>query len=627
MSRFGPRSCLRFAICLILSACIRQVPQPDSRACPPRSDGLVASNILRADYSGSQTCGACHQAIYNGFMQSPMHNMTRLADSAHIHAPFDGHVFRFKEDRVILESHGGKKWMRVESRKFGNHAFRVTKVIGGNHREDFAGVESGKKDTLTEFILPVSYMIETGLFRYKGYSVMETERPGLKVSAVWNGACIFCHNTEPYFSTMFGELSGPGATPYQGKWVDPSLPAARRWVLQITDTGAYRNALQDEIAFLKHRPPAHTAIPTKRFSLLALQTTRERFNQTHLVEVGIGCEACHGGSREHALNPLIKPSLEPRSPFLNVNMPPVDSTLTPQARKNALITRTCARCHQVLFTGYPWTWEGAGRDDPMPGGAHINSGEARDLLLSDCQVACTACHDPHAHADREKLARLEGPAGNEVCLACHGQLRPHAALQAHSHHSPTGPGGLCLNCHMPRKNMTLDSRLGRYHRIGSPNDPIRVERDRPLECALCHGDRSVGRLVDTMEAWWPRAFDSHGNNRGENHASKYDWHALDTLYGNKDANVLEATLRKGKPHEMAVALFLAGRSGNKALVPLVEKQLANPYPLVRYYADNALSALLESPSPLDLHQENEAIAKAAADWIESVAKPGGRQPP
>ena len=50
-------------------------------------------------------------------------------------------------------------------------------------------------------------------------------------------------------------------------------------------------------------------------------------------------------------------------------------------RSHALdVNHACARCHQVLFTQYPWTWEGENRKSGHPGGAHINSGEARDLL-------------------------------------------------------------------------------------------------------------------------------------------------------------------------------------------------------------------------------------------------------
>ena len=59
---------------------------------------------------------------------------------------------------------------------------------------------------------------------------------------------------------------------------------------------------------------------------------------------------------------------------------------------------------------------------------------------------------------------------------------------------------------MPRKNMGLGYDLTRYHRIGSPDRPGRVERDRPLECALCHVD-SVGELVGSMERWWGKRYD------------------------------------------------------------------------------------------------------------------------
>ena len=70
-----------------------------------------------------------------------------------------------------------------------------------------------------------------------------------------------------------------------------------------------------------------------------------------------------------------------------------------------------------------------------------------------------------------------------------------------------GAGGRCLGCHMPKKNLSLDNRLGRYHRIASPTETAKVEGDRPLECALCHADKSVESLVATMEAWWHKSYD------------------------------------------------------------------------------------------------------------------------
>jgi hypothetical protein len=147
---------------------------------------------------------------------------------------------------------------------------------------------------------------------------------------------------------------------------------------------------------------------------------------------------------------------------------------------------------------------------------------------------------------------------------------------------------------MPRKNMGLGYALTRYHRIGSPDEPARVERDRPLECALCHADKTVGDLVGTMESWWGK---------------RYDRAALVELYGALDARPIEATLSRGKAHEQAVALSVAERAGLRGATPAVARQLTNPFPLVRYYARRALEAL-HGPCPVDLDRDTAEIAAA-----------------
>ena len=130
---------------------------------------------------------------------------------------------------------------------------------------------------------------------------------------------------------------------------------------------------------------------------------------------------------------------------------------------------------------------------------------------------------------------------------------------------------------MPRKNMGLDGALTRYHRIGSPTEPARVLGDRPLECALCHADASVRHLVDTMEAWWPQ--------------QRYPRQRLEELYGSLDANVMRATLERGKAHEQAVAIGTLAEAHARDAAPLIARQLGNEYPLVREWARRALDAL------------------------------------
>ncbi len=340
---------------------------------------------------------------------------------------------------------------------------------------------------------------------------------------------------------------------------------------------------------------------------------RARFAARHFVEVGIGCEACHGGSRAHADDPRVLPDFAPRSPFLEARpeLARADGEVTRAER----INRACARCHQVLFSRYPFTWEGGERRGDSAGGSSITSGEGRDFLLGGCarQMSCVTCHDPHGADRRADLDRLATPAGNGVCVRCHGQYAAPAALATHAHHDPNGAGASCVGCHMPRKNMGLGYALTRYHRIGLPDDPVRVERDRPIECALCHADKTVGELVSTMEGWW---------------GQRYDRAALVALYGSLDARPLEATLERGKAHEQAVALATLGaahaapgpgrpgagtpRATSAALVSAVARQLINPFPLVRYYARGALAALGDAGCAVDLDRPTPRLSPPSA---------------
>jgi predicted CXXCH cytochrome family protein len=490
----------------------------------------VRSNILRADYAGSDSCARCHAEIHAAWRGSPMHLMTRSPGGAdvHVRAPFDGATFRFKDDTARLVERDGARHIDLSSARYGDHRYRITRVIGGRYREDFAGVEVGVRDA-REMLLPVSYVFETNSFRLKGYSVLVGERPGLRAGGVWSETCVFCHNTVPYFDALWGELAGPGAPSYQGTVVDRLLPRERRWRYDVDGDAALIDAVSAEVAAVGGAPPR--AGDDRRAALgHGIRELRTRFGAQNFVEIGIGCEACHGGSREHVVDPRVHPDFAPRSPFLQARAESGgDITRAEQ------VNRVCARCHQVLFSRYQYTWEGEKRRGGHPGGSSITSGEARDFLLGGCarQMSCATCHDPHAEDRRADLDRMATTAGNAVCVRCHPQYAPAAALAAHTHHDPTGAGASCIACHMPKKNMGLGYALTRYHRIGRPNDPARVERDRPIECALCHVDKSVSDLVGKMEAWWGR---------------KYDRAALTDLYGKLDALPLQATLMRGKAH-------------------------------------------------------------------------------
>ena len=614
----------RFLVCALAAAVALAIgcdppAAPGSRFRTPSASGhapapapasasrRLRSNVQRGDYAGSQSCKACHADLHASFVASPMHNMTRLVGGAEIHAPFDGAELHFKDDTVRLEQESGVRFMRVHSKENGTHIFRVTKVIGGHHREDFAGIDvSGGNggNPGEEVILPVSYLLYTKRLRYKGYSVMARERPWIATGVVWRQTCILCHNTGPYLTSLLGVLGGPRPPSYQGTVVDALLPDASRWKFEVTDVDGLERALSDEMRVLGAEAPSGSLRQQVDRTIVA---TRAGFGEKHLVEIGIGCESCHGGSKEHVQDARVAPSFEPRSPFFRIK---TEGGTAPTRAEE--INHACARCHQVLFSRYPFTWEG-GKRHVRPGGSNINSGEARDMLLGGCakELACPACHDPHARDGRARLEALEKPAGNAVCTSCHSPLRDATALRAHSHHAPDGAAGVCVACHMPRKNMALDGRLTRYHRIGSPTDPIRVTLDRPLECALCHADKSVEAVVNDMERLWRKS---------------YDRQALRALYGDMSANVMVATLERGKPHEQAVALFTLGKTHARASAPLVARQLSHLYPLLREYARDALAEIRGVPCDVDLDAEVAQIDLRARRCLDGASLPTSTAP-
>ncbi len=515
-----------------------------------------------------------------------MHRMTRDARGADVRAPFDGTRWRFKDDVVTLDRRQDDRFVRLEVAGGDTRTYRVTRVIGGRTREDFAGVDVDRGGE--ELVLPVSYVLATASLRYKGYSVMVHERSSLRAGPAWSRTCIFCHNTVPELDRILGAIAGPKARAYQGEQVDRWLPADRRARVRVTDGDGFARAVAGETARLGE-PGASSSGDPRVVAARGIEVVRASFGGAALVEVGIGCEACHGGSREHAADPRVRASLVPAAPWLDVSLP------TPT--RAAAVNRVCARCHQVLFSRYPFTWEG-GRRDLGAGGSHINSGEARDFLLGGCAgaMSCTTCHDPHGADDPASLRALATLAGNAKCTGCHRELADRPRLHDHAHHDPDGPGGACIACHMPRKNMGLDGALARYHRIGSPTDPARVLGDRPLECALCHADRSVGALVDSMEKWWP---------------VRYPRQRLVDLYGSLDANVIRATLALGKPHEQAVAIATLGEMRARDAAPMIARELTGPYPLVRDWARRALGSIL-GRCDVDLAADAATIARQGA---------------
>jgi predicted CXXCH cytochrome family protein len=589
-----------------LAAC--RPPAPRDRATPVPSADLT-SNILRGDYVGSQACADCHAQLYARWASSPMRNMTRDVSSATIRAPFDGASLRVGPDTATMETEAGARFVRIASPR-GDRRYRVTKIVGGRYREDFVGIDvTSAADPATapgtgpEVVLPATYVFSTKTWRYKGYSVMVPERPRMSWTGRWAQECIGCHNTLPQAFMLYDEIYGPGLPSYQGKIADRILPRGKQWRARARDELGLAREIAAEMKRLGATPPDDARL--RAVLPAAARASEQRLDATQLVELGIGCEACHNGARTHAVDAKVLPTFAQKSSLVGV-APPRGL----EGTRAQWINHTCAKCHTVLFSRYPWTWEGRGRTERDPGGSSISSGEGRDYLLGGCatEMACTTCHDPHGEDSPEKLAALATPAGNVTCTKCHSQFASDDSLAGHSHHRAGGAGSACIACHMAKKNMGLDYVVNRYHRIGSPTNPMRVEHDRPLECALCHADRAIDFLVTTMETWWGKRYD-----RGK----------LRALYGDLSQNAMRATLERGKAHEQAVAIAFYGEARDRSAIPALVPMLAHEYPLVRYFAQRALQTITGDPVAIDVGAPAADVRVAAAAWLGALPRSTG----
>ncbi len=511
----------------------------------------VRSNILRADYAGSARCASCHAEITAAWRASPMHLMTRLPEGARIRAPFDGATFRFKDDSARLTEKDGDAVRRADVGErrpspLPRHPRHRRSLPRGLRRASRSARAPPTSER--ELILPISYVFETKSFRLKGYSVMVTERPGLHAGGVWNQTCVFCHNTVPYFDDVWGALLWPRGAGLPGRGGRPAAAArppvcGSRW---RDGGGAGRRGRRRGDAPSAGAPP----LPERRRAEALKRGIRE-------LRARFGGAPLRRG--RHRLRGL--PRRQPRARRRSARAPATSRraarswTARPEvARTDGEVTRAewinraCARCHQVLFSRYPFTWEGGQRRGDDPGGSSINSGEGRDFLLGGCarQMACVDL-PRSARRGSARRARAAGHAGaaTRVCIRCHAQYAAPAALAAHAHHDPDGAGGSLRR--LPHAAQEHGARL-RAHPLPPDRPPRRsgARRARPPARVRALPRRQDGR----------RSGRHDGALVGPALRSR---RAAAALRRARRPRRSAATLARGKPHEQAVGAGHAGR--------------------------------------------------------------------
>jgi predicted CXXCH cytochrome family protein len=259
---------------------------------------------------------------------------------------------------------------------------------------------------------------------------------------------------------------------------------------------------------------------------------------THVEELGIACEACHGPGARHVARQR-RLQHQPTQPA--------------PARKNLLIVnpddlspiraaQICGFCHSMKWWNsrerwpvrpfryrpgddleattpiirphhldqQPWLKDVLAqnpnllRDFFWPDGMiRVSGRDYNGLIESPCyrggQFSCLSCHSMH-HSDPDaQLARNRG--GNLACTQCHSAFRTPAQVTAHTHHAAGSSGSLCYNCHMPRTTYGVLKAI-RSHQISSPKIADELATGRPNACNLCHLDKTLAWTTQQLARWY-----------------------------------------------------------------------------------------------------------------------------
>jgi predicted CXXCH cytochrome family protein len=254
-------------------------------------------------------------------------------------------------------------------------------------------------------------------------------------------------------------------------------------------------------------------------------------------ELGIACEACHGGGAEHVRR-MQNPALRYAAHF---GLERELSIVNPASLSAPRASEVCGRCHSYFFPKHEQQWWTSGFSSSFAPGdelsrsqlllapetfgtpgapaidAHgeslfyadgtirVGGREYNGLVRSPCfergrgkrQLSCLSCHSMHESEPQDQLA--EGMRGNEACTGCHAE-KAGQGLARHTHHAATSPGSLCYNCHMPHTSYALLGAI-RSHRIDSPSFG-ELTRDRPNACSLCHLEQSVGWAAERAASFY-----------------------------------------------------------------------------------------------------------------------------
>ena len=216
--------------------------------------------------------------------------------------------------------------------------------------------------------------------------------------------------------------------------------------------------------------------------------------RTQWHEPGINCETCHGPAEEH-----IRAFAEAGSGEILPDIKIISTKIFTPEQHNS----SCGSCHAKMipitstFTPGEYFYNAFDLitpEDPdfYPDGRDLGEKYTYSSWeMNACKekggLHCVSCH---TSSGRYKFR--EKP--NDACLPCHeSRVRDP---RPHTRHDPTGAGGSCVSCHMPKTDFARMDRSD--HSFRPPAPAATLEFGSPNACNLCHSDKSASWANDIV---------------------------------------------------------------------------------------------------------------------------------